>query len=183
MEDSRRIKSYQIILRILGFLLTLTASIVEGIDKETAIVPVTIVETLPPLQVPLTAKWQYVSAFVYLLVSNTIACSYAAGSLIYTMVAARSKKMDNGTGTLVIIILDMAITGLLLSANGAAIGIAVIGRFGNSHLNWKKVCHVYSDFCHQLTAAAALSLLAAFVFFGLVAVAVSNLHKRLMAST
>ncbi|GFZ14044.1 RING/U-box superfamily protein [Actinidia rufa] len=51
-------------LRVLAFALTLAAAIVLGVDKQTKVVPVPVVSTLPPLNVPVTAKWHYLSAFV-----------------------------------------------------------------------------------------------------------------------
>lgn len=56
--------SCELILRLLAFILTLAAAIVIGIDKQTKIVPIKIVDSLPPFNVPVSAKWHYLSAFV-----------------------------------------------------------------------------------------------------------------------
>ena len=53
-----------LVLRFLAFALTLVAAIVLGLDKQTKVVPIKLSEALPPLYVPVTAKWQYLSAFV-----------------------------------------------------------------------------------------------------------------------
>ncbi|MBA0686160.1 hypothetical protein Goari_013775 [Gossypium aridum] len=52
--------------------------------------------------------------------------------------AVRTSKDKTG---LVVVILDMAIMGLLLSANGAAIAVGILGQYGNSHAQWRKVCN------------------------------------------
>ena len=56
--------NYDIILRVLGLLVTLIAAIMVGTDKRTKILHLTLIKTLPPVHVPVTAKWHYMSAFV-----------------------------------------------------------------------------------------------------------------------
>jgi len=38
--------------------------VVMGVDRQTRTIQITLADTLPPLQVPVTAKWSYSSAFV-----------------------------------------------------------------------------------------------------------------------
>lgn len=66
VESSKRVmfKSSDVMLRILGFSLTFIAAIVVGVDKETKIISFTLAETMPSAQVSVTAKWQFMSAFV-----------------------------------------------------------------------------------------------------------------------
>ncbi|XWS46715.1 hypothetical protein CRYUN_Cryun14cG0092100 [Craigia yunnanensis] len=174
VESSKRVRHCDGVLRLLGLLLTLVAAIVTGVDKETKTISVSISKTLPTLHVPITAKWKYMSAFVYFLVSNAIAFSYAAASLVASM-AVRTSKEKVG---IVLVVLDMTIMGLLFSANGAAIAVGVLGQDGNSHVQWKRVCNWFGGFCHQMTAAIILSLVGSLVFFWLVALAILNLHKK-----
>ncbi|MCI26196.1 CASP-like protein, partial [Trifolium medium] len=49
---------YDVLLRVLAFLLTLTATIIVGVDKETKII------SYSELQFKVTAKWEYMSAIV-----------------------------------------------------------------------------------------------------------------------
>jgi hypothetical protein len=44
--------------------LTLVAAIVIAADKQTTVVPIKLTDSLPPLDVPVTAKWHYLSAYV-----------------------------------------------------------------------------------------------------------------------
>lgn len=66
VESSKRVmfKSSDVMLRILGFSLTFIAAIVVGVDKETKIISFTLAETMLSVQVSVTAKWQFMSAFV-----------------------------------------------------------------------------------------------------------------------
>jgi hypothetical protein len=51
-------------LRVFILAATLVAAVLMGVDRQTSTVQVTIADTLPPIQVPVTAKWSYSSAFV-----------------------------------------------------------------------------------------------------------------------
>ncbi|KAK3193989.1 hypothetical protein Dsin_025299 [Dipteronia sinensis] len=172
--SKRVMRCSDMMLRILGLLVTLVAAVLVGVDKETKVLSVTVIKTLPPLHVPVTAKWQYLSALVYFVVSNTIACSYAAASLAYSI----KFLARNNTAILVRTILDLIILGLLSSATGAGIAVGVLGREGNSHVMWNKVCNLFGGFCREFEAALVLSLVGSLVFLLLVVVAVFNLHKR-----
>ena len=67
---------------------------------------------------------------MYFLISNAIAFSYAASSLVAS-VAVRTSKDKTGT---VLVIIDMTIMALLFSANGAASAVGVLVQDGNSHV-------------------------------------------------
>ncbi|KAL3505781.1 hypothetical protein ACH5RR_031163 [Cinchona calisaya] len=174
VANKRKVRGSDLILRFLGFALTLVAAIVLGIDKQTKLVTMTVVSTLPPISVPVTAKWHYLSAFVYLVVANAITCAYAAISLLLVLANRGGKK---GLA-LMIIILDLLMVALLFSASGAALAVGLIGYQGNSHVQWNKVCNVFGKFCNQVAAAIVVSLLGSTVFLLLVLLAALNLHKK-----
>lgn len=67
MLKQRKVSGGDLGLRVLAFLLTLVAAIILGVDKQTKVVPLKLVPTLPPVDVPVSAKWQYLSAFVYVI--------------------------------------------------------------------------------------------------------------------
>uniref|UniRef100_A0A5B7B8D4 CASP-like protein n=1 Tax=Davidia involucrata TaxID=16924 RepID=A0A5B7B8D4_DAVIN len=169
------VRCCELVLRALAFALTLVASVLLGIDKQTKVVPISLASTLPPLNVPVTAKWHYMSAFVYFVVTNDIACSYAAVSLFLTILANRGGKRGLA---LMITILDLVMVALLFSGNGATAAVGLLGYQGNSHVLWNKVCNVFGKFCHQVAAAVILSLLGSLAFLWLVALAALNLHKK-----
>ncbi|KAL6968435.1 hypothetical protein U1Q18_034238 [Sarracenia purpurea var. burkii] len=171
----RRVRCHDLVLRLLGLAFTLVAAVVGGVNKETQLVAVTMLETLPPLRIPVTAKWYYMSAFVYFVVSNAIACSYAAASLLLSMM---STTTHNGIIILLLLILDLVTVALLFSANGAATAVGVLGLNGNSHLNWNKVCYMFETFCHRSIAAMVMSMLGSFIFLWLVVLAALDLLKK-----
>ncbi|XP_059648185.1 CASP-like protein 1E2 [Cornus florida] len=175
VANKRSVNCLEFVLRLLAFAFTLVAAIVLGVDRQTKVVPIQVVPTLPPLSVPVTAKWNYLSAFVYLVVTNAITCSYAALSLVLTLT-----KMDRKKGfSLMIIILDLVMLVLLFPSIGAATAIGVIGYQGNSHVRWNKVCDVFDKFCHQGAAAIAMSLLGSLAYLLLVMLAAFKLHKKI----
>ncbi|XP_059648909.1 CASP-like protein 1E2 [Cornus florida] len=166
VANKRSVSCSEFVLRLLAFAFTLVAAIVLGVDKQTKVVP--------PLNVPVTAKWNYLSAFVYLVVTNAITCSYAALSLVLTLATMGRRKWLS----LMIIILDLVMLVLLFSSIGAATAIGIIGYQGNSHVRWNKVCDVFDKFCHQVAAAIAMSLLGSLAYLLLVMLAAFKLHKK-----
>ncbi|CAI8585077.1 unnamed protein product [Vicia faba] len=120
-----------------------------------------------------TAKWEYMSASVFFLVTNAIGCTYAATTMVISTIARSS---GNKTILLMITILDLVISGLHFSANGAAAAEGVLGQKGNSHVQWMKVCNVFDAYCRHMTAALVLSIIASSVFLLLVAHSIFNLH-------
>ncbi|KAI6683959.1 hypothetical protein NL676_029872 [Syzygium grande] len=158
-----------LVLRLLAMALTLAAAVVLGVDKQTKTVPVQVSPSLPPLHVPVTAKWRYLSAFVYFVVANGIASGYAAFSLLllFANKAGRSRALASAVA-----IADIVMVALLFSGAGAATAVGVIGRQGNSHLKWGKVCNVFDKFCDRVAISIGLSLLGSldFVMIGGLAV-------------
>lgn len=108
------------------------------------------------------------------VVSNAIACSYAA---ISVLVLLANKGGKTGT-VMTIIVLDLAMVALLFSATGAAGAIGLMGHQGNSHVQWKEVCGVFDKFCKQAAVSLVLSLLGSLAFFLLVALAAVRILKK-----
>ncbi|XP_027165387.1 CASP-like protein 1E2 [Coffea eugenioides] len=174
VANKSSVRGSDVILRFLAFASTLVAAIVLGVDKQTKLVSMTVVSTLPPITVPVTAKWHYMSAFVYFVVANVVACAYAALSLLLVLGNRGAKK---GLA-LMIITLDLVMVALLFSGGGAALAVGLIGYRGNSHVQWNKVCNVFGRFCNQVAGAIGVSLLGSAAFLLLVLLAMINLHKK-----
>ncbi|XP_027116068.2 CASP-like protein 1E2 [Coffea arabica] len=174
VANKSSLRGSDVILRFLAFASTLVAAIVLGVDKQTKLVSMTVVSTLPPISVPVTAKWHYMSAFVYFVVANVVACAYAALSLLLVLGNRGAKK---GLA-LMIITLDLVMVALLSSGGGAALAVGLIGYRGNSHVQWNKVCNVFGRFCNQVAGAIVVSLLGSAAFLLLVLLAMINLHKK-----
>ncbi|KAL4570300.1 hypothetical protein LXL04_025952 [Taraxacum kok-saghyz] len=162
-------------VRFLALVLTLTAAVVLGVNKQSTTVPVKIVPSLPPVELPVTAKWHDMSAFVYLVIANAIACFYATMSLILTLATSGGNKKVN----LMVTILDIVMVALLFSAIGATGAVGLIGAKGNSHVQWGKVCNVFDKFCHQVAAATILAFNGSICYLLLVVLATINVYKKL----
>ncbi|GMI80066.1 CASP-like protein 1E1 [Hibiscus trionum] len=172
----RTLSNCDLILRVVALLLTVTSAIVLGVDKQTKIVPIQIVPTLPAVNVAAQAKWHYLSAFVYSMVANIIASSYAAISTLMVL-GSRNGKARLGLAQ-IIAVLDILMVGILFSANGAALAIGLMGYNGNSHVRWNKVCNVFDKFCDQAAVSIVLSLLASLAFTALILLTLLTFHKR-----
>lgn len=165
----------EVVLRVMALSLTLVAAIILGVDKETQIVPITLVSTLPPLDVPVSAKWHYLSAFLYFVVANSIACAYAAVSVILSLMNKHGQK--SFLTMFVLLVMDTLMIALLFSSNGAALAIGIVGYKGNSHVQWKKVCNVFGKFCNHAAASIVVSLLGSTAFILLVLLATLSLRR------
>ncbi|PIN00537.1 hypothetical protein CDL12_26961 [Handroanthus impetiginosus] len=174
IANKRKMRGWDFVLRFLALGLSLAAAVVLGVNKEKTTVPVSLVPTMPPVNVPVTAKWHYLSAFVFFVVANAIACAHAAISLVLSLASVSGKKGIS----MVIIFFDLVMVALLFSGVGAALAIGLMGYKGNSHVGWKKVCNAFDKFCDQAAAAISLSTVAALLFFLLVVLAALNLHKK-----
>ncbi|KAL0348767.1 UNVERIFIED_CONTAM: CASP-like protein 1E2 [Sesamum angustifolium] len=174
VANKRNIRGWDLVLRFSALALSLAAAVVLGVDKETTTVSMTLVPTLPAVNVPVTAKWHYLSAFVFFVVANAIACAHAAISLLLTL----ANRGGNKGIALMVVLFDLVMVALLFSGIGAALAIGLMGYEGNSHVQWKKVCNVFDKFCDQAAAAMGLSGAASVAFFLLVVLATLNLHKK-----
>ncbi|XP_057725241.1 CASP-like protein 1E2 [Arachis stenosperma] len=154
-----------LVLRVLALILTLAASIVVVTNKQTKVVPLKVFDSLPPVNLPVSAKWHYLSAVLYFLVTNATSCGYAAVSLLLT---AANRDGKSKHLRILIFVLDALMVALLFSGIGAASAVGVLGYHGNSHVQWKKVCNVFGKFCHQMVASIGLSLLGSVAFLFLV---------------
>lgn len=59
-----KLRPFDLVLRVVALALTLVAAVLLGVDKQTKVVSLQLLPTLPPMDVPVTAKWRYLSAFV-----------------------------------------------------------------------------------------------------------------------
>ncbi|XP_047950912.1 CASP-like protein 1E2 [Salvia hispanica] len=174
MANKRSMRGCDVVLRFLALALCLAAAVILGVSKETKMVAMTLVPTQPPVTVPATAKWHYLSAFKYFMVANCIACGYAAISLVLSLANRNGKKGI----TKLIILLDLVMVVLLFSAIGAGGAIGLIAYQGNSRVQWNKVCNVFDKFCRRGAASFGLSIAASIAFFLLVVLAIHNLHRK-----
>lgn len=63
-RESGSRKGLELTMRVLALVLTMVAATVLGVAKQTKVVSIKLIPTLPPLDVSTTAKASYLSAFV-----------------------------------------------------------------------------------------------------------------------
>lgn len=154
------------ILRLLALGNTLSAAIIMGKDKQTVIQP----------QVgPLPAKYQYTPAFVFFVAANAIACGYTVLSLIFSL---SGKRAVSTLSALLLSVTDLFMMELLTAGASAATAIASVGKTGNSHSHWVKICGIYDRFCHNAGVAIFTSFVGALMFTNLTVLSTYALYKR-----
>ncbi|KAL0367673.1 UNVERIFIED_CONTAM: CASP-like protein 1E2 [Sesamum radiatum] len=64
VAEKSKMRGWDLLLRVAAVAFSLAAAVVLGLDKQTTTVALTLVPTLPPVDIPVTAKWHYLSASV-----------------------------------------------------------------------------------------------------------------------
>ncbi|KAF0919840.1 hypothetical protein E2562_031696 [Oryza meyeriana var. granulata] len=153
-------------LRVFVLAATLVSAVLMAADRQSTTVQVA--GGGGGLRVPVTAKWTYSSAFVYLVVANAMVFAFCAAALA----ACRRRS-----AVVPVMVGDLVALALLFSAVGAAAQFGLLGERGNAHVRWAKVCDVYGRFCERAMAAVAVSLIAAFADLVLLMLTILTIHK------
>ncbi|KAK4768308.1 hypothetical protein SAY87_003449 [Trapa incisa] len=150
-------------LRVIAFLATASATLVMALNKETKkLVVATIGST--PITATLTAKFQHSPAFVFFVIANANASFH---NLLMIGVELGGRKFDHkGLRLLFVAVLDMLTVVLASSGDGAATFMADLGKRGNSHARWNKICDKFDHYCSQGGGA----LIASYVGLGLLTI-------------
>ncbi|KAG6794085.1 hypothetical protein POTOM_003318 [Populus tomentosa] len=133
-----------LMLRVLAFFATAAATVVMGLNKETKTLVVATVGSTP-IKASLTAKFQHTPAFVFFVIANGLASVH---NLVMIMGDLFGQKLDyKGLRLAVIAILDMMTVALVSGGVSAAAFMAELGKNGNSHARWNKICDKFETFC------------------------------------
>lgn len=129
-------------LRAGAFAFTLAAAVIMGTNKETKYFPVGVVN------IPITAKYHYTPSYVCFVVINAVASGYALLTLLTSMVTQKIYKSPRSNfHNFCLSLTDLVIVAALTAGASAAAAVSDIGREGNSHSMWNKICDKYSKFC------------------------------------
>ncbi|CAI9760041.1 unnamed protein product [Fraxinus pennsylvanica] len=147
-------------LRLLAFFATLAATLVMALNKQKKTLVVATVGTTP-IQVTLTAKFQHTPAFVFFVIANGNASLH---NLLMLIVNFMGQKFDyKGLRPFAIAVLDMMNIVLVSGGASAAAFMGQLGRDGNSHARWNKICDKFGSYCDRGSGA----MLASFIGLGL----------------
>ncbi|CAA7020890.1 unnamed protein product [Microthlaspi erraticum] len=151
------IKSWKLLfgLRIFAFMATLVAAIVMSLNRETKTFVVATIGTIP-IKATLTAKFQHTPAFVFFVIANVMVSFH---NLLMIALQIFGRKLENkGFRLLSVAILDMLNATLISAAANAAAFMAELGKNGNKHAKWNKICDRFAIYCDH----GAGALIAAF---------------------
>ncbi|KAL2473896.1 CASP-like protein 1B1 [Forsythia ovata] len=147
-------------LRVLAFFALLSATLVMALNKQKKTLVVATIGTTP-IQVTLTAKFQHTPAFVFFVIVNA---SGSLHNLLMLIVNFMGDKFDyKGLRPLAIAVLDMMNVAFVSGGASAAAFMGQLGRDGNSHARWNKICDKFDSFCDRGSGA----MLASFIGLGL----------------
>ncbi|XWS20732.1 hypothetical protein CRYUN_Cryun31cG0127700 [Craigia yunnanensis] len=144
-------------LRLLALLATTAATLVMVLNKQTKTFVVATIGTTP-VTLSLTAKFQNTPAFVFFVIANGLV---SINNLLMIMVDLFGSKFDyKGLRFAMIAILDMLNVALVSGGANAAVFMAELGKNGNSHARWDKICDKFGTFCDRGGGALIASFVA-----------------------
>ncbi|XP_068657132.1 CASP-like protein 1B2 [Aristolochia californica] len=166
-------------LRLLALFATVAATLVMALNKETKTVTVGIIGTQPVRQ-SLTAKFQQTPAFVFFVVANAIASFHNLTMLLLILL---EKKINfKGLG-LLRILADLFMVALVTAGSAAAAAMAELGKSGNSHARWNKICDKFDAYCDRGGGALLASYAGIGFLIALTVISIVNLYKNQAATT
>ncbi|KAG9440450.1 hypothetical protein H6P81_020615 [Aristolochia fimbriata] len=163
-----------LVLRLLALLATVAATLVMALNKETKTVTVGVVGTQPVRQ-RLTAKFQQTPAFVFFVVADAIASFHNLTMLLLFLLG---KKINfKGLG-LLMILADLIIVALVTAGSAAAAAVAEIGKSGNSHARWNKICDKFDAYCDRAGGALLASYAGLAFLIAVTVISIVNLYRN-----
>ncbi|KAG2261997.1 hypothetical protein Bca4012_013338 [Brassica carinata] len=159
-------------LRVLAFAATLSAAIVMGLNKETKTFVVGNVGNTP-IKATFTAKFQHTPAFVYFVVANAMVSFH--NLLMIALQLFGGKTELTGFRLVSVAILDMLNVTLISAAANAAAFMAEVGKNGNKHARWDKICDRFATYCDHGAGALIAAFAGVVLMIIISAVSISRL--------
>ncbi|KAJ1440016.1 Casparian strip membrane protein [Sesbania bispinosa] len=160
-------------LRVIAFLATSAATLVMAFNKQTKNFIVATTGSTP-ITATISAKFNQTPAFVFFVIANGNASLH--NLVMITLDILGSQYDYKGLRLALIAILDMMTMALASAGDGAATFMSELGRNGNSHARWNKICDKFETYCNRGGAA----LIASFIgFILLLIITVMSITKLL----
>ncbi|KAF8408761.1 hypothetical protein HHK36_004830 [Tetracentron sinense] len=167
--------SVVLFLRCLALGATVSATLVMALNKETKTMVVATIGSTP-IKATVKAKFQNTPAFVFFVIANGIASLH---NLLMLVVHLFGEKFDfKGFRHVMITISDMAMVALVASGAAAAASMAELGKNGNTHAKWNKICDKFDTFCDHGGGALIASFIGLGLLMALTVLSIITLHKK-----
>ncbi|KAF7803938.1 CASP-like protein 1B1 [Senna tora] len=161
-------------LRILAFMATASATIIMALNKQTKSFVVATVGTTQ-IKATLTAKFHHTPAFVFFVIANGNASLH---NLVMIAMDIFGRQFDyKGLRLALIAILDMLAVALASAGDGAATFMSELGKNGNSHARWDKICDKFEAYCNRGGAALFASFAGIILLLIITGMSITKLLK------
>ncbi|XP_004233179.1 CASP-like protein 1B2 [Solanum lycopersicum] len=144
------------LLRLLAFGATISATLVMALNNQKKTIVVATIGTTP-IQATLNAKFQHTPAFVFFVIANGLVSLHNLLMLAFCFIG--NKYDYKGLRFYVIGILDMINVALISGGASSAAFMGQLGRNGNSHARWNKICDKFYTFCNHGEGAIIASFI------------------------
>lgn len=163
-----------VVLRVLAFLASLAAAVVMAANKQKKTFVVATIGTTP-IEATLTAKFQHTPAFIFFVIANAMVSLH---NLLMLIVEVIGHKFDKkGLRFSIVPILDMMNVALISGGASAALFMGQLGRDGNSHARWSKICDKFGTYCNRGSGAMVASFLGLLLMITINFITISKLRK------
>ncbi|KAL5716320.1 hypothetical protein ACHQM5_018033 [Ranunculus cassubicifolius] len=164
-----------LILRMLALGGTVSATLVMALNKQEKTFTLGTIGTTP-ITATVTAKFQHTPAFVFFVVVNSIGSLHNLLMLVGDLLVY---KFDfRGLRLLTVTVLDMGTVALLSAGSGAAAFMAALGKNGNSHARWNKICDRFGTYCDHGAGALIAAFLGIVFLMMINALSIIALYKK-----
>lgn len=164
----RRLKVAEVVLRWVIFGLGVLAAALVGSDTQVR----------KFLSFEKKAKFTDMKALVFLVISNGIAAGYSLIQGVRCVVSMiKGSVLFDKALAWAIFSCDQVMAYVTLAAVAAAAQSAVLGEFGQSELQWMKICNLYGKFCSQVGEGMASSFVVSLGMVGLSGLSAFNLFR------
>ncbi|XAR58318.1 hypothetical protein NMG60_11026766 [Bertholletia excelsa] len=156
----------QLMLRALALLLSVAAIITMLTNGQ----------NLTIMGIVIEARYNYSSAFRFIVGADAIVCVCSALSMFLVFILSRPKS--DPSNYYFLFLHDLVVALLIMAGCAAATAIGVVGRDGQVQSGWPAICNRVEEFCHKSTVSIAMSYLAFLCYLSLTVMAVNKLKKK-----
>ncbi|KAI3921772.1 hypothetical protein MKX01_005461 [Papaver californicum] len=169
-----------LLLRFLALTATVLATLIMSLNKESNTMVVATIGT-NPIKATLVAKFQNTPAFVFFVTVTSIVSFH---NLVMLLTELFGYKFGfKGIKLLAMTLLDMGAVVLLSGATGGAASIAQLGKNGNTHARWNKICDKFEKYCDRGSGALIAALVGIILLLVLNVMSTIAIHKKTRPSS